>query len=198
MDNPLIWPILKILRTENFDSQKQSWKVHEIMSKLSEAGLLPKLDANQEKDLFKRNFLIMNALYQLQSLLSESEYLQVQSMDIRLIEAEVYTENKIDKHDPLKSYYTDWNNYETSEQEIQQLFDDFWDRYTRYISLATTNYSRLEALSVFGLSPDASYLEIKKKWREMALKWHPDREDGCEKQFRSYCEAWAVLREKKE
>ncbi len=65
MENPLLWPILEVLRKKPSD-----WKVHTLAAHLNELGFMPILDASPDKDLFKRNFLIMNALYQLQETLA--------------------------------------------------------------------------------------------------------------------------------
>ena len=53
---------------------------------------------------------------------------------------------------------------------------------------------RSKALSLFELPLDATQTEIRKTWRKLALKWHPDRECGDSEQFRVLCEAWCVLR----
>ncbi|MDF4599355.1 DnaJ domain-containing protein, partial [Vibrio parahaemolyticus] len=36
--------------------------------------------------------------------------------------------------------------------------------------------------------------EIRRQWRKLALRWHPDRENGDAERFRVLCEAWNVLR----
>lgn len=64
IENPLLWPILEVLR-----KKPTGWKVHILAAHLSEKELMPVLDSRPDKDLFKRNFLIMNALYQLQETL---------------------------------------------------------------------------------------------------------------------------------
>lgn len=200
MENPLVWPVLKLLRDETYYQEKMGWKVNEILAALSKLDLLPKLDVSSDKDLFKKNFLIMNALYQLQTLLQEEKYLQIDSMDIRFVDLQSVKKNNreqnanIARHDPLREYYSNWDNYETSVQEIQQLFDDFWSRYAQYNKRSENPMSRSQALSLFNLEPDATRIDIKRRWRRLALQWHPDRKEGNEKKFRLYCEAWALLR----
>ncbi len=80
IDNPLIWPILSVL-----EASPQSWKVHYLMAELQKNTIMDHLDDDPQLDLFKRNFLIMNALYQLQEMLLPQQWLQVESMDIRLM-----------------------------------------------------------------------------------------------------------------
>ena len=190
MENPLLWPILEVLREKNAD-----WKVHTLSAHLSGLGLLPCLDPVSEKDLFKRNFLIMNALYQLQETLYPESWIQVQAMDIRLIEGETITGFGVDIEDPLRMYYTDWMNYEADEGEVKRLLNEFWSRYRRFVGGVNGDLNRNEALKMFDLRADATQHEIRKRWRRLALKWHPDRDSGNADKFRVLCEAWNVLRE---
>ncbi|OLQ87264.1 molecular chaperone DnaJ [Vibrio ponticus] len=193
LENPLLWPILEVLR-----KQPSGWKVHILASELIEHGLIPILDSKPEKDLFKRNFLIMNALYQLQETLYPEQFLQVEAMNIALLSSRGMQQGRsIEEHDPLREYYTDWANYEAEQGEIRRLLDEFWSRYRDYVGSHHTkfgNVSRDKALRVFDLHYDATDSEIRKRWRKLALKWHPDRQNGDSEQFRLVCEAWHVLR----
>ncbi len=51
--------------------------------------------------------------------------------------------------------------------------------------------------SILGVSRDASSDEIKKKFRELAHKYHPDKKSGDEKKFKEINEAYQVLCDKK-
>ncbi len=189
MENPLVWPIYEVLKR-----QPDNWKVHTLAGELQQQGLVATLDECSEKDLFKRNYLMMNALYQLQALLYPEKWLQVQAMDIQL--TYVTSECRIDSNDPLREYYMDWSHYEAEEGEVKRLLNEFWQRYSRYIGKAkeTTIEGRQHALQLFDLDADASSQAIRKRWRVLALKWHPDRESGDAETFRVLCEAWNVLR----
>jgi DnaJ-domain-containing protein 1 len=189
LENPLIWPILETLQNIS-----PNWKVHTLAAYLRENGYLPELDPSPEKDLFKRNFLIMNALYQLQEDLHPENYIQVEAMDIRLFDSAQAKIQPIAFDDPLRSYYTDWGNYEADEGEVKRLLNDFWRRYKKHIGGGRGSCSRIQALRLFGLSEGASQQEIRKRWRRLAFKWHPDRQSGNPEKFRQYCEAWSVLR----
>ncbi|WP_337160518.1 DNA-J related domain-containing protein [Vibrio alginolyticus] len=190
IENPLLWPMLEILR-----KQPSNWKVHTLASSLGEQGYISKLDDSPDKDLFKRNFLIMNALYQLQDTLYPDSWLQVEAMDIQLMSSMEALRHKIDIHDPLREYYLDWRNYEADEDEVRRLLNEFWTTYQKFIGgSSVASVDKTKALSLFDLNTDATPAEIRKQWRKLALRWHPDRENGNAERFRVLCEAWNVLR----
>ena len=191
MENPLLWPILEVLR-----KKPTGWKVHTLAAHLSELGYMPELDPLPEKDLFKRNFLMMNALYQLQETLYPDNWLQVQAMNIVLLPTLQSHGFAIDTDDPLRDYYTQWSNYEAEEGEVKRLLNEFWSRYQRFLGgNHHKDMDRRKALSLFELPQEATQTEIRKTWRKLALKWHPDRENGNSERFRVLCEAWNVLRQ---
>ncbi len=189
-DNPLIWPLLSILKSEN-----KSWKIHYLLSELMAQHLVDELDADAEKDLFKRNFLIMNALYQLQNMLFPKQWLQVRSMDIRLMDMiPKGTLSEFNNDAPLREYYLDWANYDASGDVIKEMLQSFWRKYTDYIGNESNPYDREQALNLFELPIDASKRDIRKRWSKLALRWHPDRHDGDSARFREMCNAWQTLR----
>ncbi|CAM3746369.1 Chaperone protein DnaJ [Vibrio aerogenes CECT 7868] len=190
MENPLIWPILEILKHE-----PSGWKVHVLSARLNELGYISELDPSPEKDVFKRNFLIMNALYQLQEMLYPEKWLQVEAMNIELSHVQSHVAHFIDQSDPLRSYYTQWSNYEASEGEVKRLLNDFWTHYKKHMGFDNVaNMDRARALKLFKLPIDASDSDIRKTWRRLALRWHPDRQGGDADKFRILCEAWHTLR----
>ncbi|HDM8138651.1 TPA: DnaJ domain-containing protein [Vibrio harveyi] len=190
MENPLLWPILDILR-----KQPSNWKVHTLAHELSQKGYIQQLDESLDKDLFKRNFLLMNALYQLQETLYPDGWLQVEAMNIVLMSAIEASRHSVDTNDPLREYYLDWKNYEADEGEVRRLLNDFWSRYQRYIGgNVSDDLDRSKALHLFELDADATRTEIRRQWRKLALRWHPDRENGNADRFRVLCNAWNVLR----
>ena len=64
------------------------------------------------------------------------------------------------------------------------------------VTAATKNYYQ-----ILGLKQDASLKDIKKAYRKLALKWHPDRNKGKEeeatKKFRIVGEAYETLSDEK-
>ncbi|MGO2161635.1 DNA-J related domain-containing protein [Vibrio toranzoniae] len=190
MENPLLWPILEVLK-----QQPSGWKVHTLAAHLNDLGLVPVLDSVPEKELFKKNFLIMNALYQLQDTLYPDSWLQVQAMDIELMNGRYHgSTHTIDLEDPLRDYYINWINYEADEGEVKRLLNEFWTRYKKFVGGSETDMDRSNALSLFELPLDATQQDIRKRWRRLALRWHPDRDEGNTSKFQTLCEAWHVLR----
>jgi curved DNA-binding protein CbpA len=51
---------------------------------------------------------------------------------------------------------------------------------------------RQQALAVLGLPPDATRQEIKRRYRELAKKYHPDR-GGDQKEMRRIIAAYQLL-----
>ncbi|NAW65691.1 DNA-J related domain-containing protein [Photobacterium halotolerans] len=184
-ENPLIWPILGLL-----EKQPDGWMVHTLAESLKQQGLLNTLDEVAEQDLFKRNFLLMNALYQLQHMLLPRQWLQAQAMNIKLMQNQ--GDQQIDEQDPLREYYLDWQNYHSDTNTIRDLLSAFWQRYQQHIGnlSVTTNTSWQQDLAVLELPADASPAQIRKQWRRLALRWHPDRPEGNTDKFRQACEAW--------
>ncbi|MFT6124792.1 MAG: DnaJ-domain-containing protein 1 [Shewanella sp.] len=190
-DNPLIWPVLSLLQSSN-----QSWKVHHLASELQTKGLMHNLDPLPEKDLFKRNFLLMNALYELQDILMPKQWLQVKAMEIqifRIIPASADIQHIRDG--ALRDYYLDWNNYDSSVNVVREMLESFWSSFQEYIGVNTQLMHKGHALKVFELDETATNKDIRKQWRKLALKWHPDREQGNAERFREVCEAWQTLRD---
>ncbi|GAB3531441.1 DNA-J related domain-containing protein [Photobacterium alginatilyticum] len=193
-DNPLIWPIISLLQ-----AKPTGWMIHTLADALRQQNLLETLDDDPEKDLFKRNFLLMNALYQLQEMLLPKQWLQAQAMDIRLSHNMASDQNQIDINDPLRDYYLDWRNYNTDAEAVKALLSSFWRRYQSHIgsshsaSSAPLSSANHQDLALLELPADATAGQIRRQWRKLALRWHPDRPNGDAKQFRKVCEAWQRL-----
>ncbi|WP_419237514.1 DNA-J related domain-containing protein [Photobacterium leiognathi subsp. mandapamensis] len=180
-ENPLIWPILSLLQ-----HQPKGWMIHTLSQTLRDKKMLDTLDEDSNKDLFKRNFLLMNALYQLQILLFPKQWLQVEAMDIQLLNI-VYQSHHLEKSDPLREYYLDWHNYHADEDAIESLLRSFWKRYQQHINNEKESIHSLsidDDFALFELPNTASLPEVRKQWRRLALKWHPDRENGDSEKFK--------------
>jgi hypothetical protein len=179
MINPLIEAIFEIIVT------KQVWRVHTLASELAKQEKIPVLDQQSEKNLFKRNFLIMNALYQLQSEL-KPDYLHVAPMHIELYSKESLSGNikqSLSLNDALREYYLAWENYDTSTDEINELLTNFWRRITKRPPALDTKQLK-EIRESWYLNSTFSYKELQKRWRELAIKAHPDKSGGSTEKFK--------------
>ncbi|MCG9707599.1 DnaJ domain-containing protein [Pseudoalteromonas shioyasakiensis] len=179
MVNPLIDEIFYLLL------EQPVWKVHTLTSALSESGKIEQLDNDPQKDLFKRNFLVMNALYQLQTQLAPEQQLQIASLHIELVNEQI--SNALENHDPLRDYYLDWQNYDTTSDEIDAMLTDFWQRFSSYspkrVILSLSQQQLLELQQAWQLPTNFSEKQLQKRWRQLALKHHPDRQ-GCAIEFK--------------
>ena len=126
--NPLIAPLLVLLQ-----QAAGSYKVHELMAALRQQGAIPRLADDEQLQLFRVNFLIMNALYQLQAeLYEEGWWLVISTLDIRL---EPLAGNQEANHgfavgENLRSYYLDWQVFwQTDRAEVEALLNRFWRAY---------------------------------------------------------------------
>ncbi|MEG3755532.1 DNA-J related domain-containing protein [Psychromonas arctica] len=190
IENPLVWPILALI-----EASEESSQIHHLAIELQKNGLLEKLDKDPNKDLFKRNFLLMNALYQLQAILLPAQWLQVEAMNIQLSEyLPENIERALGQTSALRSYYLDWQNFETNSDDIEAMLTGFWQRYHQTISPSISTIDKSNALQIFGLGTQATQQQIRKKWRRLALELHPDRVTGDKDKFLKACEAWQVLK----
>ncbi|MBV7315843.1 DNA-J related domain-containing protein [Shewanella sp. NIFS-20-20] len=191
VENPLIWPLLSLLKASD-----QHWKIHLLALELSQQGLLDELDTDPQKNLFKRNFLMMNALFEIQSMLLPTHWLHIQAMDIHL-STQVPNNPKLAlaQDSNLRDYYSDWNHYDTCANVVREMLDSFWSKYQNFMGFNQAQLDKTEALAALELPPTASAREIRKQWRRLALQWHPDRQQGDAARFRQVCEAWQSLRD---
>lgn len=75
--------------------------------------------------------------------------------------------------------YPLWKIIKFTEQEFEEIFEEYF--YSVYFQqckengLSLDDIYNVEILSVFGLNPGATIDDVKKKFRELAKKYHPDR-----------------------
>ena len=171
MLRPILDEIFSVL------SNGAHFKVHTLAAHLQAVELLQQLDTDPNQDLFKRNFVLMNSLYTLQTELIEDDiYLHIDSMDIYLANKEQAPE----LNTSLRSYYLDWQNYQTDNEEIEALLDSFWQRYTQSIHHPQNTLSKpyLDELCLqWQLTQPLEEKAIRRRWRQLAIQYHPDK--GC-------------------
>lgn len=187
-DNPLLAPIARLL--------------HEHPKGLSEYALLKQLEFDglhleREKDvtpellLFRKHFLIMNALYRLQPVLVEEGFdLTISALHIQLHPIDYTRQSRqtslVRDDQPLRDYYLDWDEFEKSSSAyVRRLLSSFWQRYLN-------DDRRQEALRTLNLELDACDTQIRTAYRRLAAQHHPDR-GGDAAQFRRVREAYELL-----
>ncbi|OUS73729.1 molecular chaperone DnaJ [Pseudoalteromonas sp. A601] len=188
MLNPLIDEIFERILT------KRVWKVHTLALELTNNGTITTLDEDPHRDLFKRNFLIMNALFQLQKQLAPAQYLQIASLHIELFETP--QSNPLSQIDPLRDYYLNWQNYDTSITEIEALLDGFWKKFNtkNESKQQLAPYKRNVLLKQWQLAEDATLKMIQKRWRQLACRYHPDKSAEDEEKFKRIREEYEQLK----
>jgi hypothetical protein len=86
----------------------------------------------------------------------------------------------------LRAYYLDLSELELATSDsVNNLLDQFWGKYL-------VDDERAEALAIFSLPATTSYSEIKKTYRRLAMRNHPDR-GGDAHAFQSLNHAFVIL-----
>ncbi len=140
--------------------------------------------------LFRVHFLLFHRLYHLQNELHsrQSGSLSIHTLNIRLIPYHVH-EKSLTEEDSLKNYYLNIKHLEEMvEEELDHLLAGFWKTYHR----SPSQEARQEALALLGLDDLASDYEIKRAWRRLAMRHHPDR-GGDEEQIKALNHAVNLL-----
>ncbi|ATC92949.1 DNA-J related domain-containing protein [Pseudoalteromonas tunicata] len=189
IQNPILDDVFNALM------QQHSWKTHELASHLRTQGWSTPLDADANQDLFKRNFLVMNALFHLQQeLMPQGLTIDIVGFTATLVS--ITTQTIPIKVTALASYYLDWHNFTPSNQEIEQLLNDFWQDFGKRPTIAPLNHSDVaSALARFELSADCQFVDANKRWRQLAVIYHPDKSGGNTEKFQQLQNDWQLLRQ---
>jgi DnaJ-domain-containing protein 1 len=184
--NPLIIPILQILKETTAELS-----AYELIQKLEYQSVQFPHCATTELALFKKNFLLMNALYFLQNdLFKEGYFLTVSSLVIKIekINQQSNRSNILDHTNiKLSEYYLDWKNYAaTTQQDVNDLLNGFWNKYF-------SRDKKMAALSVLGLQTNATLVEVKQAYRRLAALHHPDK-GGNQQKFIETRAAYEILK----
>lgn len=162
--------------------------------------------------LFRKNFILMNALYEIQRDLQGSGY----GLYITPLKILLYRRHKDDTRDTsesannglsalaideaarsdlaLSEYYLDWKHYaDTDQAAVEQLLQGFWQRYRHYHNEPVNHDKRSYALAVLGLKSSASWDDIQYAYRQKVACCHPDR-GGRHQHFIEVREAYQYLK----
>lgn len=124
--------------------------------------------------LFQAHFLLFNALYRLRERLARAGDYAV-AIDVHRIALQPFDRGApggsrtISPADPLRDYYLDISQLaNTDADEVEQLLGGFWARYL-------AQEGRAAALAELGLADPVDRLQIRRRYRRLAMEHHPDR-----------------------
>lgn len=179
MNNPLIQPILSIL--EASDKGISEFELLRLLER--QAPIFDELGSDPDLKLFRKHFLIMNALYQLQRKLWQEDevHLYISPLKIHLeavakVEVSQSSEVEDGAEAKLAAYYLDWDEYDnTDAEDVAALLKGFYNK--------LFNHEDTEkALKTLGIKENPTKSEIKHAYRLLVRKAHPDK-GGDTKKF---------------
>ncbi|MEP3349170.1 MAG: DNA-J related domain-containing protein [Marinomonas sp.] len=191
MKNPLVGPILAILKKSpngisEFDILKALKDLLPAFSQLAD-------DSNLQ--LFRQHFLIMNALYQLQTSLWQEENLVLDITATRItlfnasqvkLSGSTHLSDSVDAK--LAAYYLDWDEYEKTDADgVSRLLNSFFK------GISLTGNDRDSALKILEIDAEnPTKADIKQQYRKLAQQHHPDR-GGDQDRFIDLRQAYEYL-----
>ena len=88
------------------------------------------------------------------------------------------------------------------EQEQEEDFEDAWQEFKDQFEQECEDEDYAEYYKTLGLTQGATYEEVKRRFRELALKYHPDRYKGnkqtAAEKFKNIFEAYNKIKEEME
>ncbi|MCI1008807.1 DNA-J related domain-containing protein [Pseudomonas oryzihabitans] len=150
---------------------QSSLSEYELLQALRRAGspLIPPRPVTDNYELFRLHFRVFNALYRLRDQLRAEQRAELVISALR-IELRPYLRARagLVVADPLRAYYLDVTQLETTTPEdVANLLNHFW-------ALVNGESELLEALRLLGLDRSADYGQIRRRYRQLASRHHPD------------------------
>ena len=148
---------------------------------------IPKAPLIEPLILFRTHFVLFHTLYKLRERLWREQrgHLQINPLNISL---QPYRPGNtgVATYDPLRDYYSDLSRLETtSVEDIKELLGKFWSKFH-------ASEQRQEALSVLALRDPVDFPTIKRQYRRLAMRHHPDR-GGSRERLQEINAAMATL-----
>ncbi len=177
--NRLLQPIAEILSA----SPGIEWNEYRIIQQLVAEHWVADDYGRTSMGLFQTHFLVMNALYQLQKDFWRQGrgYLTVSALSIVLHPLEDSSSTSLQglpaegEGVGLDAYYLDWQHFSgATEESVDNMLNQFWERYF----LAD---DQREALQLLELDSTVNFADIQRRYRQLAMTWHPDRGGSHEK-----------------
>jgi len=144
--------------------------------------------------LFRVHFLLFHRLYHLKDELHATQQgsLNIHTLSIRFLPYQEANAALVIE-DPLRSYYLDFNNLrDTNQKNLDEMLANFWTSLGRLESKNNPCPKRQQALDLLELDSGATDKEVKRAWRRLAMKHHPDR-GGDEEQIKALNQAVSLL-----
>ena len=200
-ENPVSLAVMSILKNSN-----DALSLYDLIKHIEALGLYL-FDYNEnlsnELTLFRKNFIVMNALYQIQSGIKHTGYtLYISSLKI-LLYSDVLSINGLTLTDieeskrvdeSLSEYYLNWDNYDSANQQsVDHLLNSFWKRFNKYNQFNSNQDKRSYALQILGVESSASWKNIQYAYRQKITLCHPDK-GGTSHQFIEIREAFEFLK----
>jgi DnaJ-domain-containing protein 1 len=174
------------------ESSSQGLSEYALINALKTAGH-PAFQASLSGDkltLFRVHFLLFHVLYTLRERLwlNRHSLLEIGPLRITLHRYNEQASEKrhLARRDPLHDYYMNADHLDnTSAQEVEKLMSGFW-------SQQVSDPRRRHALEVLGLQDPVDADTIRRHYRRLVMRHHPDR-GGQTRQLQSVNAAMAYL-----
>ncbi|MBK1735927.1 hypothetical protein CKO15_11690 [Halorhodospira abdelmalekii] len=151
-----------------------------LMEALAEAGcrLFERAARQRPETLFRAHFILFHALYRVRpQLAAEGLTLQIHCLDIRLCpHPQPHAQSgALAAGDEVAAFYLDLSNLEGMDDTAVEALIAEGLRRCLTDDLANDPDHRHEALAVLGLEADADRVQIRRAYRRLAMRHHPDR-----------------------
>lgn len=143
---------------------------HTLLRRLAREGLEPfaTLRFEDELGLFRAHFILFHSLYRLQERLRRHRRAELSVSPLRIALGAYHSGAAgLAEPDPMRAFYLDRRNLAMSRNEVRRLLQGFRRR--------AAADERQEALAVLDLAEPVDYPAIKRRYRELAMRHHPDR-----------------------
>ena len=152
--------------------QPQGFSEYELIMALRASACpgIPESLVGDPLQLFRTHFLLFHVLYRLRDRLRSEGRAELHIGVLRIV-LTPYEPGcaGVAGSDPLREYYLELGNLaETTEEEVLRLLDGFW-------SQGRAKGDRIEALAVMNLEDPVDLEAIKRRYRQLAMRHHPDR-----------------------
>ncbi|MCC5826594.1 DNA-J related domain-containing protein [Alkalimonas sp.] len=182
MQAPLPTPQLHLLQGQLETMLLQSSGTVTEQQLLQRLGLqLTNAPSDPQYALFQRHFVLQHLLYciQQQWLVDEVAWLDIGLAKVELLP---WLDQQLSAQDQGRAqYYLDWQNfYQMDAATLAQQLDDFWQQFANQAVVSAPMFSRQQACELLQLNWPCQLAVLKRQYRTLALKHHPDRGGDAE------------------